>query len=69
MGDDGCVSLVQAWPVVPWMDDRYEVGDRILGVWGQGVCFGVGGGCGVVNVLGKVYRVAGGRYETELVLG
>jgi hypothetical protein len=69
MGDAGRASGLQAWPVVPWMDDRYEVGDRILGVWGQGVCFGGGGGSGVVNVLGKVYRVAGGLYETELVLG
>jgi hypothetical protein len=70
LGDEECASAVQARPVVPWMDDRYEVGHRVLGIWGQGVRFGEGGGGrDVVSVLGKVYRVAGGRYETELVLG
>ena len=69
MGDDGYASAVQAWPVVPWMDAGYEIGDRILGVWGQGVRFGRDGDDrGLPSVLGKVYRVARGRYETELVL-
>jgi len=70
LGDDGSASAVQGWPVVPWMDDHYEVGDRIGGVWGQGVWFGRDGlDDGLPNVLGKVYRAPGGRYETELVLG
>ena len=66
----GSDSPVRAWPVIPWMDDTYELGDRIMGIWGRGVLFADGhDGQGLPTVVGKVYRCSGSRYETELVLG
>ena len=66
----GSGSPVKVWPVIPWMDDAYELGDRIMGIWGRGVLFADGhDGQGLPTVVGKVYRCSGSRYETELVLG
>jgi hypothetical protein len=66
----GTGSEVGVWPVIPWIDDTYEVGDRIVGFWGRGIRFAAGDDeARLPNVLGKTYRLGAGRYETELVLG
>lgn len=68
---EGAIRLTAGNPRIPWIDREYEIGDRIVGVSGPGVGFDVGGGVEkhAPVVVGKRYRLAGGRYETELLLG
>ncbi|MBN2560663.1 MAG: hypothetical protein JXQ75_07010 [Phycisphaerae bacterium] len=61
---------VTARPVIPWLDTSYSIGDRIVGIRGRGIGFSAERvprrrhAC----VIGKRYRLGGGRFETELVL-
>ena len=64
------MPVVHGRPVIPWLDDEYAFGDRILGVRGRGIRFDAAGPVErLPQVVGKVYRVSSGRYETELILG
>ncbi len=61
---------VHATPAIPWIDTGYTIGDRIAGIRGQGISLAttVGAVPRYPSVVGKRYRLAGGRYETELLL-
>ena len=61
---------VRALPAMGWIDDAFVIGDRIAGVRGQGVSLAttVGAVTQYPVVIGKRYRIGGGRYETELIL-
>ncbi|MFH0981578.1 MAG: hypothetical protein V2A79_08575 [Planctomycetota bacterium] len=58
-------------PTVPWLETTLQIGDRLSGIGGRGLSFGsrVSRRCTGPCVLGKRYRLSGGRLETELVLG
>jgi hypothetical protein len=58
-------------PVIPWLETELQIGDRIAGLRGRGLSFAsrVARGGAVPHVLGKHYRFADDRLETELVLG
>ncbi len=58
-------------PLIPWLETGLQIGDRLSGLGGRELSFG---GCvrreaTPLCVLGKRYRLSGGRWETELVLG
>jgi len=55
---------------IPWIETDYAIGDRIAGIRGQGIDFGVPPDepQWYPAVVGKRYRLDDGRYETELIL-
>ena len=61
---------VEGAPAIPWLETGYVIGDRIAGVRGQGLSFAtqVGDEAEYPAVVGVKWRLAGGRYETELAL-
>jgi len=61
---------IRAVPAIPWIETDIAIGDRLAGVRGRGVSLAasVGVSAGYPVVVGKVYRLHGGRYETELLL-
>ncbi len=61
---------VRAAPVIPWIETGYALGDRIEGIYGRHLRFAtILGSERYPTVLGRRFRLDGGRYETELVLG
>ncbi len=70
MANVGASRGVTARAVVPWLDDSYAIGDRIVGVRGRGLGFDAARtpnrrhAC----VIGKRYRLGPERFETELIL-
>jgi len=57
--------------VIPWLDTKYEVGDRIVGIRGRGLAFAAERTPSrrYACVIGKRYHLGPGRFETELLLG
>ncbi len=70
LAGEGASREVVATPIIPWLDREYQIGDRVLGVRGRGVELHTQrtptrrSAC----VVGKRYRIGGGRWQTELVL-
>ncbi len=65
-----CNCKVDAAPAIPWLDTTFGIGDRIAGVRGQEISLAatIGASARYPSVVGKRYRLANGRYETELLL-
>jgi hypothetical protein len=57
-------------PAIPWLDTRFPIGTRITGIRGRGIPLGsrVAQETTGPVVVGKRFRLSGGRYETELIL-
>jgi hypothetical protein len=71
----GVTSADRIWAVdgicaVPWLDFSFAIGDRVRGVEGRGIGFGITSELAgrFPSVVGKWYRLSGGRYETGLAL-
>ena len=57
--------------VIPWLDTQYDLGDRVVGIRGRGICFAAERSPSVryACVIGKRYHLGPDRFETKLLLG
>ncbi len=62
---------VNVAPTIPWLETRYQLGDRISEIRGRHIRFAttVGAGTRWPAVLERRFLLREGRYETELALG
>lgn len=67
----GGSASVAGRAVIPWLDTQYDLGDRVVGIRGRGVCFAAERSPSVRHacVIGKRYHLGPDRFETELLLG
>ena len=71
IAEDEQDERIAAAPTLPWLDTAFAIGDRLTGISGRGVSLQsrVNPDAPGPVVLGKRYRLAAGRCETELVVG
>lgn len=67
----GGSANVAGGAVIPWLDTQYDLGDRVVGIRGRGVCFAAERSPSARHacVIGKRYHLGPDRFETELLLG